>query len=224
MKPKDQIPLIRVLVADSLPVYRDGLILLLEKKHKNIKCTPAETGHEVLNLIRKQPFDILLLDEVMPGLSGNEVLDKLKKQQKPPRVVLIATRMQAELLKKIIAKEVGSVLCKDCTVEQIYEAICEVEKIGYHVPPDVAQQLLVENYKQELVASKPEEKVIVFDEKERRLIGYVMKEKTYAQIGVMEHASKRTIEEWTRKIRARLGYKYFREVVRYAIKTGQIKD
>lgn len=66
----------RVLVVDDNELNRDILRRLLESRGHTVEC--AAGGIEALKLLDEQPVDIILLDMVMPGMNGVEVLQKLK--------------------------------------------------------------------------------------------------------------------------------------------------
>ena len=69
---------IHILWVDDEISYLKPHIIFLEQK--NYKITPCNSGSEALELFAEQDFDIVFLDENMPGLSGLETLTELKKQ------------------------------------------------------------------------------------------------------------------------------------------------
>lgn len=72
--------MIRVLIADDHPIVRKGLQELVAGE-SDMKVT-AESGNglEVLRLIETERFDIVLLDISMPGMSGLEILQKIRPE------------------------------------------------------------------------------------------------------------------------------------------------
>ncbi len=67
---------VNILVVDDEAVIRDGCIKILEKEGWNVKT--AENGRDGIELVRDKNFDILLLDLMMPGINGMEVLHEIK--------------------------------------------------------------------------------------------------------------------------------------------------
>ncbi len=65
-----------LLVVDDSPVNRKMLTLQLRKHGYSI--TAVEDGHQAIEIIQKQPFDLILLDIIMPKVSGYEVLELFK--------------------------------------------------------------------------------------------------------------------------------------------------
>ncbi len=84
--------------------------LLLESafKGQNIKITTALNGKEALNLLRKKDIDLVLLDIMMPEMSGSDVLEAMSKDQKLASipVIMVTARSQFEEEKK--ARELGA--------------------------------------------------------------------------------------------------------------------
>lgn len=69
-----------VLVADDNEVSRDVLVRILQRDGHHV--TVACDGKEAMELVEKQEFDLVLLDFVMPGLSGYQVLQRLKASER----------------------------------------------------------------------------------------------------------------------------------------------
>jgi PAS domain S-box-containing protein len=70
---------LRVLLAEDNPVNQQLVIRLLEKKGHSV--TVAESGHQVLDLWQRRPFDIILMDVQMPGLDGLETTYALRERE-----------------------------------------------------------------------------------------------------------------------------------------------
>ena len=79
---------IRILIADDHPIVRAGFKQVISDTQDMTVADEAENGQEVLNLIRKKDYDIVLLDISMPGRNGLEVLKDLKVE-KPKLPVMI---------------------------------------------------------------------------------------------------------------------------------------
>ena len=76
-----------VLIVDDDPANRDLLARRLQRY--GVRTTPAQSGVEALQLLRKGAFDLVLLDLLMPGLDGYQVLVKLKADPKLRHVPVI---------------------------------------------------------------------------------------------------------------------------------------
>lgn len=78
----------KILIVDDEKIIRDGCNRILSKE--NIEVHLAENGEMGLEKIRDKAFDCLLLDLMMPGLSGMQVLDEIRKAH-PELIVIVIT-------------------------------------------------------------------------------------------------------------------------------------
>jgi len=92
-------------------------ILFLEKK--NYKITKAMSGTEALEEIKKQNFDIVFLDENMPGLTGIETLAEIKEQQATLPVVMITKSEEEYIMEEAIGSKIADYLIKPVNPNQI---------------------------------------------------------------------------------------------------------
>ena len=76
-----------VLVIDDEEIMRDILGTLLEREGYSVRL--ASTGQEGLELAKTLPFDAVIVDVMMPGLNGHQVLDELKKHDEELPVLMI---------------------------------------------------------------------------------------------------------------------------------------
>jgi DNA-binding NtrC family response regulator len=76
----------RILIVDDEPGVRESLRLILKDR---AATTLAESGEAALAGIERQPFDVVLLDILMPGLDGLEVLERLRARPTPPQVIML---------------------------------------------------------------------------------------------------------------------------------------
>ena len=76
----------RVLIVDDEPGVRESLRLILKDR---AATTLADTGEAALACVEKQSFDVVLLDVLMPGLDGIEVLERLRARTAAPQVIML---------------------------------------------------------------------------------------------------------------------------------------
>jgi len=92
-------------------------ILFLEKK--NYRVTTAKSGTEALQEIEKQSFDIVFLDENMPGLTGLETLSEIKERQATLPVVMITKSEEEYIMEEAIGSKIADYLIKPVNPNQI---------------------------------------------------------------------------------------------------------
>ncbi len=80
---------IRILVADDHAIFRDGLRRLLEGDDNLVIVGEASNGNECIRMLGKLKPDILLLDLRMPDKDGLDVLEEVKFDSLPTRVIVL---------------------------------------------------------------------------------------------------------------------------------------
>ena len=94
----------RILVTDDEPSMRQGLADNLE--FEGYKVDMAANGMEALDLLSKEPYDLLILDVMMPELSGFDVCKKLRQQGNNIPVILLTAK--GEEIDRVLGLELGA--------------------------------------------------------------------------------------------------------------------
>src|SRR5690554_4163304 len=92
-------------------------ILFLEKK--NYSVTTANNGQDALDLFSQENFDIVFLDENMPGLSGLEVLSEMKEQKSTVPIIMITKSEEEYIMEEAIGSKISDYLIKPVNPNQI---------------------------------------------------------------------------------------------------------
>src|SRR5690554_2629662 len=92
-------------------------VIFLEKK--NYDVTTAKSGSEALEVIKTANFDIVFLDENMPGLSGLETLSEIKERQASLPVVMITKSEEEYIMEEAIGAKIADYLIKPVNPHQI---------------------------------------------------------------------------------------------------------
>ncbi len=93
----------RILVVDDEKLIVKGIRYSLEQEGMEVDC--AYDGIEAVNMARKKEYDVILLDVMLPGLTGYEVCQKLREKSDVPIIMLTA---KSEDIDKIMGLEYGA--------------------------------------------------------------------------------------------------------------------
>ena len=96
-------------------------VIFLEKK--NCEVTTCFSGAEALEIIETQNFDIIFLDENMPGLTGLETLSEIKERKAHIPVVMITKSEEEHLMEEAIGSKIADYLIKPVNPNQILHSI-----------------------------------------------------------------------------------------------------
>ncbi|MDC1327526.1 PglZ domain-containing protein [Ulvibacter sp.] len=103
-------------VDDEIDLLKPHILFL---ENKNYKVTTCQSGTEALEEVRKQSFDIVFLDENMPGLSGLETLSELKEFEASLPVVMITKSEEEYIMEEAIGSKIADYLIKPVNPNQI---------------------------------------------------------------------------------------------------------
>ena len=92
-------------------------ILFLEKK--NYEVSTCQSGTEAIELVDKENFDIVFLDENMPGLTGLETLTEIKAKRDTLPVVMITKSEEEYIMEEAIGSKIADYLIKPVNPNQI---------------------------------------------------------------------------------------------------------
>jgi CheY-like chemotaxis protein len=114
----------RILWADDEIDLLKPHILYLEERGYSV--TPVPNGEDALVAAEQQPFDVVLLDEMMPGLGGLETLERLQEKNASLPVILITKSEQETLMNEALGKRITDYLIKPVNPSQIFLAVKKV--------------------------------------------------------------------------------------------------
>ncbi len=101
---------------DEIEMLRPHIIFLEEK---GFEVVAVNSGDDVLEKVAEETFDIVFLDEQMPGLSGIEVLEKLQDTQPGLPVVMITKSEEESIMEDAIGSNIADYLIKPVKPSQI---------------------------------------------------------------------------------------------------------
>ena len=108
---------IHILWVDDEISHLKPHIIFLEQK--NYKITPCTNGSDALEVFAKNNFDIVFLDENMPGISGLDTLSELKKLNANIPVVMITKSEEEYIMEEAIGSKIADYLIKPVNPNQI---------------------------------------------------------------------------------------------------------
>jgi DNA-binding response OmpR family regulator len=117
---------IRLLLVDDEVGFADILAKRLSKR--NMEVTPAYTGTEAIQLLRKQDFDVAVLDLKMEDMDGIEVLKIFKKMDPNMMVIMLTGHGSEKAAREGIEFGAFDYLTKPCELEELFAKIGEAYK------------------------------------------------------------------------------------------------
>ncbi len=107
-------------VDDEIELLRAHILFLEKKGYEIVTVT---NGPDAIELCRKQNFDLVLLDEMMPGLTGLETLQRIKEIQPSLPVVMVTKSEEENIMNQAIGSKIADYLIKPVNPNQILLAL-----------------------------------------------------------------------------------------------------
>jgi DNA-binding NtrC family response regulator len=101
---------------DEIELLKPHILFLREKGYD---VATANSGDDALDLVKEQSFDIVFLDENMPGISGLETLVKIKQIRTDLPVVMITKSEEEHIMEDAIGSQISDYLIKSVNPNQI---------------------------------------------------------------------------------------------------------
>lgn len=188
--------LIRVVLADDHVFVRDGIKSLLENESNIVVVGEGTDGIEALVAVETEKPDLLIVDIRMPNLTGIEVVEKLRSQNNPVKIVMLSMHESEEYVLKSIKAGADGYLLKGSSKEEFLKALHTVANGGKYFSGDISSiligQLTSSTSNSENKQSFEDEQLITKREKE--ILKLLLSGKGNKEIAEALDISKRTAE------------------------------
>ena len=133
---------LRLLMVDDHSIVREGLKRVLAMSGSPWSITEAGTGAQALELLRHQAFDLCILDLSMPGMSGLELIRRLRDGY--PALALLVLSMHVEEQYAVRAFKLGAkgYVTKDTAAAELVTAVRKVASGGAYVSSSLAERMV----------------------------------------------------------------------------------
>lgn len=131
----------RILIADDHTLFRQGLKRLLEDAPELEVAGEARDGLEALEMARSGAWDLMLLDINLPGLGGLEVLQRMRVEGIGLPVLVLSMYAPEHYAAQVTRLGAAGYIDKDCSAEQLIDAMDTVSKGGSYLEPGCASDL-----------------------------------------------------------------------------------
>jgi DNA-binding NarL/FixJ family response regulator len=133
---------IRVLLADDHALVRAGIRALLQDLAAIEVVAEAGSGEEALQAIRTHCPDVVLMDIMMPGLTGLEALDRLSQEQAPVRVIMLSMDASKPLVLRAMRAGASGYLLKNVSPGELANAIRAVAQGDIYLDAAITKHVL----------------------------------------------------------------------------------
>lgn len=208
--------MISVVLADDHPMVCRGLRTLVEASKDFEVVGEAQDGREAIRLVETLNPNLLILDLVMPGMSGLDVIRHVKRHKKTTRIVVYSMHAsEVYVLEAMRAGADGYVLKESATAQILYAMRRVTEGEPYLSPP--LSESAVAAYL-EKTAAAPIDPLASLTARERQVLRLAAEGRSSGEIAVQLGISSRTAETHRANLMGKLGLHNQTELVLFAVR------
>jgi len=202
--------MIRVLLADDHRIVRDGLRRILEAHPEFEVAGEAPGGDEALALVRAQDYDVAVLDMSMPGLSGLDLVKRLKAEKPRLKILVLSMHGEQQYAARALKAGAAGYLTKDSAAGQLVGALRKIAAGGVHVSEAAAAGLIFARSE----AGAPHERL---SDREFEVFKQLAGGASPTDLARRLNVSVKTVSTHKARILDKLGLSGTAELVRYAL-------
>lgn len=206
--------MIRVLLADDHQLVREGLKQLLGATADIRVAAEAANGDEALALARGNDYDIAILDMSMPGLSGIDLVKRVKHEKPGLRVLVLSMHGEKQYAARALKSGASGYMTKDAASEQLVAAIRKIAAGGMHISDAAAEQLLASTQQGNAAPHAS------LSDREFEIFRLIVSGMSLTEIGDKLHLSVKTVSTHKTHIQGKLNLHSTADLVRYAMENG----
>jgi DNA-binding NarL/FixJ family response regulator len=208
---------IRLLIIDDHDLVRAGLVQYLGM-YPDIEVVGGfANGDELLEKLHATLVDMLLLDLVMPGLCGTELIRRVRRTYPDLLILMLSMHNEMHVVLRSLKAGASVYICKDCKPEILLEAIRKVSTTGKYLSPVMAEQIAFFSspFSSDPIRQDPDE--IILSDRERQIFHLIVDGKKIKEIANELTISDKTVSTHKYNLLTKLGLKSDVDLVRYAI-------
>lgn len=209
--------MIRILIADDHSVLREGLKQLLGLTANIVVTGEAENGEQVMELLRRASCDLILLDMAMPGLSGVNLITRIRAHDAKLPILVLSMHNEVQIFRSAFKAGASGYVTKDSEPETLLEAIGKVAAGGRFIDPALAGKMTADAYipgtgrQHEQLSSREFDILLLF-----------ARGKSATEIAERLGISYKTVSTHKTRLMQKMNFRSNAEMFRYAILCGLV--
>lgn len=213
-------PSIRILVADDHRIVRAGIAQFIADEADMVVAAEAASGDEVLALVRRESFDVVLLDISMPDKSGIDTLRILRQSQPDLPVLMLSGYPEEHYAVNLLRAGASGYIAKDADPAEMIRAIRVVARGKRYLSETAAELVSAELTRPEGSARPLHETLSV---REFQIFRKLAAGQSPTAIGEELHLSVKTVSTYRARVLEKMNLQNNADLTYYAVKHGLLE-
>lgn len=210
--------MLRILIADDHALIREGLKKILKAAQDISVVSEAQNAREVIEEMKKQEIDVVILDISLPGKSGLELLKDIKLDYPKLPVLILSMHPEDRFAVRALKAGAAGYVTKESAVEELVKAVRKVVQGRKYVSPALAEKLA---FDLETDTGKPPHENL--SDREYQVMCLIAIGKSVREIASELYLSISTVNTYRGRILEKMNMKTDAELIRYAVQ-NQLVD
>ncbi len=212
---------ISVLLVDDHTVVRQGLKALLRPEEDIDVIGEAENGRIAVQMARKTPPDVIVMDVAMPLLNGLEATRQILKVLPTTKILVLTSYSDDDCVQQMTEAGVSGYLLKQTAANDLLKAIREVQKGNAFFSPTIAKRLR-DQCREAFANGQPVKKSIELTSREAEVLQLIAEGFSNKQIAAELCISIKTVEKHRQQVMNKLNIHDVAGLTRYALSKGLV--
>jgi len=205
----------RFLIADDHAIVRKGIRQILLDEFPNVTIDEVANGNDLLENVRIQKYEVIILDISMPGRSGLEILKQMKSFNIASPVLILSMHPEDQYAIRVLKAGASGFLSKDIAAEELVNAVKKLLSGRKYITETVAEKLALGVD----IATREAQHEILSD-REFEVLKLIASGKTVSEIAGLLHLSVATVSTYRTRILDKMHLKNNAELTHYVISQG----
>lgn len=210
--------MINLLVADDHELFIDGLKTALEEATDICIKGAAHNGYEVLKELRKNDYDIVLLDVNMPRMNGIDCARRIFLNKSKTKVLVLSQFGDKKLVEKLAKYNIYGYLLKNSPKEEIIKAIRNIYRGNKYFSEEVSSN----DYYRTQISSRFDFYKCNFSKREKQVLELICKGLINNEIASKLNLSNHSVETFRQRIYVKSGMRNVAELVKWAVENDLV--
>lgn len=206
----------KIIVVDDHQLFIDGLKAMMYREDNISIVGEALNGQILLNKLKKEVPDVVLMDIDMPVLNGFEASKIIKRQYPEVKILILSMNQEKKQITELIKIGIDGYASKNLGAQELKSAIKKI--LGGEAYYDkFTTELIINSYKK-----RPQSNSKVLTNREKEVTALISDGLNSNEIANKLFLSPHTVEAHRKNIFSKLGVKNIANLVRYALQSGLV--
>ena len=211
---------IRLMLADDHRMLREGLRRSMEDEGFDV-VGEAGDGDEAVSLAGQVQPDVVLMDVTMPDVDGVEATRRIRSQWPRIRVVMLTMHADKDVIASAIRAGASGYLVKDCSTDEIADAVRQAVDENATLSPDLAASMLDEVRRLDPPAVPEAERVVT--KREEEVLQLIADGCSTGEVAEQLYISQKTVKNHLASIYQKLDARDRTQAVLQAVRMGIVR-